>query len=159
MKQELTDMQLTPHFNLSEFEKSATAEKYGIDNRVPAKLIKNVKALAEELEVVRTWWGFPIIISSGYRCKKVNEVNHGAKTSQHMKGEAADLIINNKKCGGWSLWKLFLIIYETLDFDQLIWETRPNGSKWIHVSFVTYRKNRHQCMQCKDGRTYQPLKL
>jgi len=159
MKQELTDMQLTPHFNLSEFEVSKTAEKHGIDNRVPAKCIRNVKALAEELEVIRTIWGFPIIISSGYRCSAVNKMNHGAKRSQHMKGEAADLVINPKKCGGWSLWKLFTIIYEQMDFDQLIWETRPSGSRWIHVSFVTYRKNRHQCMQCKDGRTYQPLKL
>jgi len=159
MKQELTDMQLTHHFNLSEFEKSVTAEKFGIDNRVPAKYIRNVQALAEELEVVRTIWGSPIIISSGYRCKKVNEVNHGAKRSQHMKGEAADLVINLKNCGGWSLWKLFKIIYSQMPYDQLIWETRPNGSKWIHVSYVYYRKGRHQCLQCKDGRTYQPLKL
>ena len=31
------------------------------------------------------------------------------------------------------------------------------GSKWIHVSYVTYRKNRHQKLQCKDGKTYQAL--
>lgn len=73
-------MHLTRNFTLEEFEKSKTAETYGIDNRVPKKYIRNVQALAEQLQVIRDMVGIPIHISSGYRCKEVNRINHGASS-------------------------------------------------------------------------------
>ena len=154
-------MHLTRNFTLEEFEKSKTAETYGIDNRVPKKYIRNVQALAEQLQVIRDMVGIPIYISSGYRCKEVNRINHGASSSQHMKGEAADIYIDTdpKKNLEWTLWDVLKLIVRFTDYDQVIWETRPNGNKWIHVSYVTYRTNRHDMRRCSDGKNYPKLEL
>lgn len=157
-------MKLTKNFTLEEFERSKTAETYGIDNRVPKQYIRNVQALAEQLQTIRDMVEIPIHISSGYRCKEVNRINHGASSSQHMKGEAADIYIDTdpKKNLGWTLWDILKLIVQFIDFDQLIWETRPpslsrpHGSKWIHVSFVTHRKNRHDAKGF-DGKSYYEI--
>ena len=148
-------MKLSEHFQLKEFERSATAQRLNIDNRVPDALIPNLQALCGNvLEPLRQQFEEPVYISSGYRCYTLNNCVKGALKSQHMKGEAADIYSKQgaKRLREWYLWMV-----DNLVFDQLIWETRPSGSKWIHVSYVTYRKNRHQKLQCKDGKTYQAL--
>ena len=84
-----------------------------------------------------------------------NRLVGGAKTSQHLKGEAADIQCDNNQ-------ELFDIIKDYLEFDQLIYEhTGPTGPGWIHVS---YKKegNRGQVLQAiKVGSrtTYLPYKL
>lgn len=145
-------MQLTPHFQLSEFTKSGTASKYGINNSLnpnnpkDAEIIANLKALCENvLEPLRQHFNVPIIIGSGYRCPQVN--NHpdvrGATNSQHMTGQAADIHIPNIATGNqWFEW-----MEDNLQFDQLIKEksTKTSKSFWIHVSF---------CRACgEQGRT------
>lgn len=90
----MKDIQLTPHFKLSEFTRSNTASKYHIDNTPSEEVIKNLKALCENvLEPLREWYGKPIVISPGFRCPALNKHPdvRGATNSQHMKGEAADL--------------------------------------------------------------------
>lgn len=159
-KVEYSAMRISKNFTLKEFEVSQTAEKHGIDNRVPAKLVPNVKALVDEvLQPTRNKVEIPIHISSGYRCKQVNAINHGAVSSQHMKGEAADIYIIPMEAKGWTLWDLAKLIVQFTDFDQLIYETRPNGSKWIHVSYTTKRANRHSLLRCKDGKHYYRLEI
>ena len=151
-------MKLTKNFTLEEFEHSETAIRNNIDNRVPERYIKNVKALAEKvLQPTRNRIGIPIYISSGYRCKMLNTAVKGAVTSQHTRGEAADIFIDPVCSLGWTLWDVCKLIVKHTDLDQLIWETRPNGSKWIHVSFVTYRKNRHNKLRTNDGIHYEIL--
>ena len=153
-------MKLTKNFTLEEFEHSETAIRNNIDNRVPERYIKNVKALAEKvLQPTRNRIGIPIYISSGYRCKMLNTAVKGAVTSQHTRGEAADIYLIPAESKGWTLWDVCKLIVKHTDFDQLIWETRPNGSKWIHVSYVTYRKNRHSKLRCDDGKTYKKLQI
>lgn len=87
-------MKLTAHFQLEEFTRSATAIRCGIDNTPNEEQIANLKALCEEvLEPLRQHIGKPVVISSGYRCPKLNAAVGGVSNSQHMKGEAADLRI------------------------------------------------------------------
>ena len=153
-------MKLTKNFTLEEFEHSETAIRNNIDNRVPERYIKNVKALAEKvLQPTRNRIGIPLYISSGYRCKMLNTAVKGAVTSQHTRGEAADIFIDPVCSLGWTLGDLCKPIVTHTDFAQLSWETRPNGSKWMHVSFVTYRKNRHSKLRCDDGKTYKKLEI
>ena len=141
-------MQLTPHFQLSEFERSKTASQLHIDNRIPARLIPSVKALCEHvLEPVRNHFGVPIHISSGYRCTALNKAVGGAPKSQHMKGQAADIYINAPPL---TLRDIYLWMVDNLSFDQLIWEVRGGGrSKWIHVSYKNEKANRQQVFTCK----------
>ena len=147
-------MKLSPHFSLSEFESSATATAKGIDNTLKhsdvdhSRIIDNLRALCHEvLEPLRRHLDRPVVISSGFRCKKLNQLVGGVRTSQHMTGEAADIAaplldINGKKLSpsqslsllsDWMDW----IIDNTL-FDQCIMEHRKNKdgtvTHWIHVS-------------------------
>lgn len=138
-------MKITQHFKLEEFEKSETAKRLGIDNSIPAALISNIKALCENvLQPLRDYVGVPIKISSGYRCPQLNAAVGGAKSSQHMKGEAADIHIPSVEVG-----RKWFEILKTLPHDQLIWERNSPTSNhyWIHVSCrADLSKNRGQCI-------------
>ena len=88
--------------------------------------------------------GLPVIISSGYRCPQLNAAVGGAKSSQHMKGEAADIHIPSVEVG-----RKWFEILKTLPHDQLIWERNSPTSNhyWIHVSCrADLSKNRGQCI-------------
>lgn len=89
----MQDIFLTPHFKLREFTESATAEKHGIDNTPPPEVKENLRSLCvHTLEPLREAMGLPVIITSGYRCKALNErITHHSIRSQHMTGQAADL--------------------------------------------------------------------
>lgn len=53
--------------------------------------IANIIRLAESLDYLRGYFGKPIIVTSGYRSKEVNEKVGGVKTSHHTMGLAADI--------------------------------------------------------------------
>ena len=137
-------MKLSEHFSLSEFERSATATKLGIDNSVPSQYIPALQQLCKEiLEPLREFAGQPIIISSGYRCPQLNIKVGGVYSSQHTLGEACDIRIPDNHTGRqWFLW-----IMNNCDYDQLILERASKTSfhYWIHVSCRANKsKNRHQ---------------
>ena len=138
----MEDQILTPHFRLSEFSRSSTADSKGIDNSVPEELIPSLKNLCEQiLEPLRKYINKPVVISSGYRCPKLNRLVGGVPNSQHLKGEAADIHIPSTKEGhDWFLW-----IMENTCFDQLIWE-KKGSSRWIHVSCNLDPSENRQCI-------------
>ena len=84
----MQNIQLSPHFELREFTESATAREYGIVNEPPPEAVENLKALCvNTLEPLREALGLPIIITSGYRCKALNElITHHSTRSQHRTG-------------------------------------------------------------------------
>ena len=139
-------MIITKNFKLEEFAKSETAQKRGIDNSIPAELIPNIKALCDNvLQPLRDAVGVPVKISSGYRCPALNKAVGGSATSQHMKGEAADIIIPSKKVGlQWFEW-----MRTHLTYNQLIWETNSRGGNWIHVGYKRTGKNKMQVLNMK----------
>ena len=94
-----SNIYLSPHFKLKEFTKSRTARDNGIDNTPPPEAVENLRALCSHtLEPLREALGLPIIITSGYRCKALNErITHHSATSQHMQGEAADFVVQGSK--------------------------------------------------------------
>ena len=133
---------LTKHFTLEEFTRSSTAKARGIDNTVPLQFIPSLRNLCEKvLEPLRERVKEPVIISSGYRCPALNRAVGGSNTSQHMKGEACDIYMEDKE----KLRKWFAILMDG-DFDQLIFErNRRTGHCWIHVSCKQDTSlNRHQ---------------
>lgn len=131
------------HFTLSEFFRSSTAAKNGIKNEPSvderATIVRNINLLVDNvLEPIRATVRTPIIITSGYRSPQVNKIVGGADNSQHMLGCAADFHV--KGYDRFMMYKAFLYISNTLEFDQLIYYPSKNI---IHVSYME-NCNRHE---------------
>ena len=85
-------MQLSKHFKLSEFTKSQTAARLGIDNTPPEEVIPKLTFLCSQiLEPLREKIDKPIIVTSGYRCAELSKAIGSSENSQHTKGEAVDI--------------------------------------------------------------------
>ena len=154
---------LTPHFKLREFTESATAMKHGIDNRPTPEVVENLRRLCTHtLEPLREKLGLPIVITSGFRTKELNDIIvHASRKSQHMAGQAADFYVAQGPVQGSRvqgsrelLIQAFRLIIEdeSIDFDQLI--IYPT---FIHVSYVSKEKNRHQLTRASGNGTYTAL--
>lgn len=123
------------YFSYSEFFSSNVAEKHQVKN-IPndaqlSQVLGNIKALVLNiLDPLRAMIARPIIITSGYRCQRVNELVGGSKTSQHLVGKAADFHVQ-----GYTPQQMDMI-YRTIqmyyDFDQLIFYPSKNI---IHISW------------------------
>lgn len=104
-----------------------------------AKVIYNLVVLVDNLlDPIRERFAVPMIITSGYRCERVNELVGGVDNSQHMKGEAVDFCF-----AGFSEKEMsaaFFEIAEEFDFDQLIYYKKKGI---IHISY-NRDNNRHQ---------------
>lgn len=149
------DIFLTPHFKLSEFEASRKAEQYGIDNTPPEEAVEKLRRLCEGcLEPLREALGLPVVITSGFRTKELNDLlTHSSTSSQHMHGEAADFYVasTSPATDGARLELLIKAFREILtnpkiDFDQMI--LYPT---FIHVSYVSREKNRHGILKAQGN--------
>jgi len=140
-------MNLSPHFTLAELSRSATAFARGIDNTPSPAATDNLRRLAETaLEPLRTLWGCPIKVTSGFRCPEVNQAVGGATGSAHLDGRAADLIPS-----GLALEKAYKMAAESpIPYDQLIIEQTGGGVAWIHVAIARVgEKPRREALSAK----------
>lgn len=132
------------HFTINEMTRSATAKRYGIDNTPSPEVAYNIRNLVEKiLDPLREAWGQPIIVSSGYRCPRLNKIVKGAPSSQHLLGQAADIhTVSDRPEDNKRLFQLIQSLH--LPFDQLIDEY---GYNWIHVSYGP--RNRRNILHLK----------
>jgi zinc D-Ala-D-Ala carboxypeptidase len=147
-------MQLSANLTLAEVTRSESAKRNGISNEPTAKHIENFKKLALKVfQPIRSHFGVPIHISSGYRSAELNKFIKGSATSQHCSGEAIDIdmdgtAITNKQ--------VFDFIKTHLKFDQLIWEFGTDKNPgWVHVSYDAEGIQRNQVLKAikKSGKT------
>lgn len=132
---------ISKHFSYREFEASPTADHLGICNVIVTPEVRDaVKALVlEVLEPLRTKWGEPLHVNSGYRCPDLNKAVGGVPTSQHQKGEAADIKADNPL----ELARLAMVL--GLPFDQMI--LYPT---FVHFSHKLKGKQRRQVLYNKS---------
>lgn len=127
-------MQLTSNFSLAEMVKSETALRHDMDNTPGEAEIENLKRLCEQvLQPVRDHFAKGVKVNSGYRHPEVNAKVGGSRTSDHCKGQAADIEIPGVANGDLAKW-----IAENLSFTQVILEFYTQGipdSGWVHVSY------------------------
>ena len=127
-------MQLTSNFSLKELTVSDTATRLGLSNVPTDDVVANLKVLAENiLQPVREHYGKSVKVNSGYRAPEVNAAVGGSKTSDHCKGQAADIEITGVANGD-----LAQYIADNFKFTQVILEFYTQGvpdSGWVHVSY------------------------
>ncbi len=130
-------MKITNNFTIAELTQTST----GIQNEPNKQQVKALITLCGKvLQPTRDIYGAPIHVTSGYRSPAVNKAVGGARNSQHLLGEAADITVNSREGHK----KLFEIIRDHLSFDQLINE---RDFSWIHVSFKSVGGNRRQVLK------------
>jgi hypothetical protein len=110
--------------------------------------IENFKLLAEKVfEPIRTHFGVPIHISSGYRSVELNKCIGGSLTSQHCQGEAIDIDMDSSSSGVTNR-MVFDYIKDNLVFDQLIYEFGDSKNPdWVHVSYESTGRQRKQVLK------------
>ena len=158
-KSSLTELpeKLSANFSMKEFVASNTAKRKGIDNNPSLEHAEAALELFENIvQPIRDHFGTSIFLSSGYRSYELNKAIGGSQTSQHSKGEAVDIDMDDRK--GPENEEVFHYIRENLPFDQLIWEfgtdSRPD---WVHVSYKKGGPQRGQILAAKrnsNGKTY-----
>jgi uncharacterized protein YcbK (DUF882 family) len=146
-------MNLTANFTLSEMVKSETALRHDMDNTPGEAEIASLRLLCEKiLQPVREHYGKGVKVNSGFRHSEVNAKVGGSKTSDHCKGQAADIEIP-----GVANADLAAHIVDTYKFTQVILEFYTPGvpdSGWVHVSYDPANlKNQVLTATKKDGKT------
>ena len=145
--------QLTKNFSLHELTKSETALRYDMENNPgPAELANLTELAGKVLQPIRDHYQKGVKINSGFRHPEVNAKVGGSKTSDHCKGQAADIEIPgvaNAELADW--------IQKHLEFTQLILEFYTPGipdSGWVHVSYDPKNLKKQVMTATKrDGKT------
>lgn len=132
---------ISKNFSYREFEESETAKARGITNVISSFEVRDaVRELTNTvLQPLRDAWGLPLHVNSGYRCPKLNAAVGGAATSQHTKGEAADIKAEHPI-------KLAQLAYDLgLPYDQMI--IYPT---FVHFSHKLHGEQRRQVLYNKS---------
>lgn len=143
---------LSKYFSFGEMTATAKHPELLAENRIYAeKFIRPMKSLCVDLlDPMRERFG-AIIVPSGVRCPALNSVVGGVATSQHVRGEAADIVFVHASLDegfDWARKNLGGI------FGQLIRE--PN---WLHISVGQPYRALELCGQVLtyDGKIYRRI--
>lgn len=151
-KQNQFNPMLSAHLDLFSLCQSETAEEMGIHNMPDdPRIIENLRALCVHvLSPAIDHFDLPLMVTSGYRCEALNREVGGLANSQHILGQAADVMmggIQNDQLARWFI--------DNVDFDEVILEKfdpKYHEYGWVHVSY-NLDGNRKK-ITTFDGETY-----
>tara|TARA_R100000988_G_C3927464_1_gene129776 strand:+ start:43 stop:735 length:693 start_codon:yes stop_codon:yes gene_type:complete len=149
---------LGKYFRVKHFIYSSTAKTEGTNNMLgvdgnpnATKALANAKALFENCVDPLVDKYPDLIITSGYRCKKLNDVDFpkygykASKSSQHKRAQAVDVQVP-----GAATLDIFNWCVNNIDYDQIIWEFPEKGNKsWVHLSYKTSGNQRKRTIATK----------
>ena len=140
-----------PH--LAQLFHSEIALEQGFNNSCfDEKILQNLQNLSEKiLQPVSNHFGGELHITSGYRCRELNQYLGSDDSSQHRLGEAVDFGIIDTDIHEIACW-----IRDTLDYDHLIlekYDPTDLNKGWIHCSY-TIRRPLKKLTQTFDGTRY-----
>ena len=146
-------MTLTQHFSFEELTRTGRSELQEANRREARDYIDKLRQVAEMLEVIRAKFG-AVRVNSGFRGPAVNAAVGGSATSQHSKGEAADIVCPSTTVDELHKW---IVTQSGLKFGQCILE-KPAGSAWVHISLGAPYRDPKKCGESLyfDGKTYTP---
>ena len=140
-------MRLSNNFSLEELCASSVAKEHNINNQPTREATEALGCLVQNLlQPLRDKLRRPIIVTSGYRSPELNKKVGGSKNSQHVLGQAVDIVVQ-----GMSPRTLAEFVTRTgLVFDQMIVEEVGNTS-WLHLSY-TRKFNRKERLLYRGGK-------
>ena len=127
---QLNDIQLTPHFKLTEF---LNLEKHPDNKPTMQHVVNMTYGCLMLLEPARQVVG-PIIVNSGFRNPRVNTLVGGVHNSQHLLGQAADIRPKDPR----QFQRLVDFLRTCPYTDQLL-----TGPGWLHISWTPFTDPRH----------------
>ena len=147
------DTQLTKDFRLGNF--TATSQvPVGKNQPTTQDILDNIVNAATVLQYIKDQLKIPIRISSGYRNDVVNRSVGGAANSDHKLGEAIDFTstaMSPKQL-------VDAIIAMKLPYKQLILETPPNRTPWVHIAVSRNNSTNNNTTLLFKGGAYLPYK-
>jgi len=139
----MTPAYLSKHFTFAEMIRTSQpgfAASQAKEASTPRTLEALTALCKTILDPIRERAGKPVHINSGYRGKELNKKIGGSPTSQHSKGEAADLTLRTTEAELFNLFR-WIAFESKLPFGQVIFEDArpddPTSGAWIHVSLGT----------------------
>jgi zinc D-Ala-D-Ala carboxypeptidase len=147
-------MNLSPHMTLAEFTRTST----GLDNTPGDLHIASMRRLC--VEVLEPWRRVvgPLRVTSGYRSPAVNRAVGGEEASQHMKGQAADVVPVRLELD--AAWLALVSLVPMLPVSQVIVYVRPKGHGWVHVGHSQAHHPAREMLVCftngKGRKVYSP---
>jgi uncharacterized protein YcbK (DUF882 family) len=110
--------------NLPQWKRIAE-EKDGLDDQIKQNLVQ----LFEKIELVRAYFGKPIIVHCAYRPPEYNKLVKGASKSAHVQGMAVDFHVQGMDCDEV---RKMMVDNGKLDEWGMRCEDMP-GSNWVHL--------------------------
>jgi len=143
---------LSEHIDLFMMCQSETAEELGIHNMPhDPSVIENLRGLCVNvLNSAIIHFDLPLFVTSGYRCPQLNEEVGGLPDSQHLLGQAADVMMGGLRNDELAKW-----LVDNTEFDEIILEKFDPGCDeygWVHVSY-SHDKNR-KSVSTFDGKEF-----
>lgn len=122
-------MRLSRNFTLEEFLRSQTATRNDIDMTPPPEVVENIRRLVNEiLQPLRDAVNTVVTVTSGYRPLVLNRLIGGSSTSQHVLGEAADIVV---------VGMLPIDVARVIrDLELPYWQLIHEFGQWTHVSIA-----------------------
>lgn len=122
------------YFTVDDLIRSTTASKQGIDNQPSATIQKELEMTVHKLNfitIIVHIKGATIRVTSGYRCKRLNELVGGVKTSLHMQGRAVDFVVSDDRVKN-ELYESLInpVVKKTLGICEVI-----KYQSFLHVGF------------------------
>jgi hypothetical protein len=137
------------HFTISDVAGSVTARRNNIDNTPTDAAVEAARALAiNVLDPIVDAVG-PIQINSWFRSPALNKRVGGSRTSQHMLGTAADIVLPGTLAPDFARRVLRAGV---VNFDQLIGYSPENGGQ-LHISWEG-AKNRREILWSPRKKVY-----
>lgn len=152
----MKDILLSSHFSMGEL----TTTSRDLENKPDAAQTAALVALCvRALEPIRALLGVPLRVTSGFRSAAVNKAIKGAAKSQHLLGEAADIVPVGYPGGAEAAMACIATEVKkgTILLDQVI--VYPIGG-FLHVSYTERRANRCELLWSEaaggSGGPYHP---
>lgn len=131
-------MQLSEHFTLEEMTRSATAVRLKINNNPGPDEVKNLQILClQVLEPARKELRVPMTITSGYRCKALNNAVGGVTGSYHVMGKAADIAVNS-----YAFAKHLADALNNQALTDIVLVEVSRKSIWVHVQWSLHPRHK-----------------